>query len=232
VAAAQRWFPERQFWTAWADVPKLLLDRLRALDSGLSVLAPLLDEHVPVDPVENLEIYLRLADLLERVRERDDKNVLMERFWDALPRLTSSREWLESLVFDPRWRCLRLAAIADVDKLLELADGFRQDESFCRLYEELDTRMRQDEQTTTRALARKEWWYFWRCQSRLTDAAILQASAFHSFAAEEATLEAWKQALADLPPRISGEAFARLRNGNGRSGRPWPWIPPFEEEQL
>ena len=241
VEAARRWFQIANFWSSWTDVPRLLLDRLRTLDSGVDDLAPLLDGGFGLDPVENLEIYLRLADLIERVKAPDEPNALMRRVWDALPRLRGSRSDLERLAFDPQWRCLRLQAL-DLENLLELANGFEQDESFLGLYDEIDARMRRDAERTTPVLARKGWWYSWRRHSALTsrkpeEAALLRRSAFAWLAADvwdgrvEATLEAWKKVSSDLPSSISGEQLARLRD-DARGRRPWPWIPPFEQDQL
>ena len=244
VEAARLWFADPQFWIAWSGVPKLLLDRLRTLDSGFDDLAPLLLEAgFRVDPVKNLEVYLGLANLLEKIKARGEENPLMRRFWEALPRLTESRADLERFAFDPQWRCLQLANL-EIENLLDLADGFRKDESFRELYKELDARMLRDAEATTQALVEKGWWYFWRSQSGLTsknpeEAAALRKSAFRWLASDrwadpraEATLEAWKKALEDVPLHISGETFAGLRDNGGRGRRPWPWIPPFEKEQL
>jgi hypothetical protein len=246
VEAARRWLQDPAFWQRWGNVPKLLLDGLRSLEPAPDGLGPLLiATGIKLDPVANLEIYLRLADLVARIDQgagRDEENALVAGLWKALPRLTDprSREYLVGLAFDPDWRCLRAIRTS---VLLELASSLQKEESYVRFYEDLDRRLRRDPEATTEALVRTGWWYFWRRRSRLKaetaeDAEVLRRSARAWLASEvwtggmgiEATLEAWKQALADLPPQLSGPQMAHLRGGTGR--RRWPWIPPFEEEQL
>lgn len=243
VEAARAWFGDARFWSGWPGVARLLLDRLRMLDGGFDETALLIDAGGAVDPRNNLEIYLRLADLFERIKAPEERNVLMPRLWEALPQLDSSRAYLESLAFDPQWRCLRLEAL-EITNVLALATCFEHEESFARLYEELDARMLRETEATTHALVQQGWWYFWRRQSRLMrskpqEAAALRSSAFGWLTSEawsdgraEPTLEAWNKVLEDLPQSIAGETFADLRKSSERAQRPWPWIPPFEEEQL
>lgn len=246
VDAARRWLQDPDFWQKWEDVPKRLLDGLRSLEpapAGLSGF--LIPAGMKLDPVANLEVYLRLADLVARIdRDQHDQggekdNALVAKLWTALPRITDprSREYLLGIAFDPDWLCLRSAPTS---ALLKLAADLQRAESYDRLYETLDGRMRQEPEATTDDLVGTGWWYFWRRRSRLAAAEpeVAQRSAIAWLASDvwtggmgvEATLEAWKQALADLPEKLSGPEMARLRGVTDK--RRWPWIPPFEEEQL
>jgi hypothetical protein len=243
VAAARQWLLDPDFLQKWGDVPKKLLDGLRSREpapSGLSTF--LISAGMKLEPVANLEVYLRLADLVARI-DRDEgsekENALVAKLWKELPRITDprSREYLLGIVFDPDWLCLRTASTV---VLLELAAGLQRAESYDQLYGALDQRMRQDPEAATDELARTGWWYFWRRRSRLAAAepevarrsatAWLASDVWTDWMGSEATLEAWKQALADLPAKLSGPEMARLRGDMGK--RRWPWIPPFEEEQL
>jgi hypothetical protein len=247
IGAAHRWLDEPGFFdAAWADVPLLLLDRLRALDRPPAALAEAIERSArTLDVVTQLEIYLRLADLLARIqqdagRETSD-NPLAGGLWRSLDRLDDpQRETLERLAFDPEWRCLRLPRLA-LPELLRFATGFRNRESAAPFYEDLDRRMRDDPEPTADALARSGWWFLWRQHSRLrrevpADAAVLKRSALAWLASDawrksEATLEAWDAAMADLPLTLDANDAARLCDGP-RGSRRWPAIPPFEEKQF
>jgi hypothetical protein len=149
--------------------------------------------------------------------------------------------YLEDILFDSKWSFLELHTI-DLSLLLKLAVHFKQDAHFDQFYQELDVRIRNEPEATTETLTRSGWWLFWRRQSRLNapgDADVLERSASTwltsdawSSGEEEPTLEAWENAMADLPPKISGKKMAELRGDVGFRRQPWPWIPPFEEDQL
>lgn len=242
VEAAQRWLGDASFFgAAWQNVPDLLLDRLRA-EPPAGALAPVVKEAgLRLPPGENLERFLRLADVLVRI-DAEAANVLLARLWEALPRIEAPG-LLERIAFDPEWTCLRIERVA-LSTLLVLAASFRKDESIRRLIDEIDGRMTRDPETSTDALVRGGWWFFWRKRTCLTarntvGASILAKSALcwlgSSFWTDEpgaeATLEAWDLVFGDLPRELRGDQFATLRAPGGGSRR-WPWIPPFEEEQL
>lgn len=240
VDAAQRWLGDPGFFdAAWSDIPTLLIDRLRALDDPPATLAETIERAARrLDIFTKLESYIRLADLLTRIRGTNDDakapNALVRDLLRTLDRLGEpQRERLERIAFDPGWRCLRLARIG-LPELLQLANAFREPESVASLYAEIDRRMRDDAEATADTLARGGWWYFWRRRSQLTDAAVLKRSALAWLTSEawqesEATLEAWDLAMADLPRTLDASDAARLCIGGTRR---WPAIPPFEEDQV
>ncbi len=247
VDAAHRWLGEPGFFDqAWSDVPALLIDRLRALDRPPAALAGTIEGAARrLNVVTQLESYVRLADLLTRIQEADGHdaavNPLVRDLWHALDSLGDpQRETLERIAFDTAWRCIRLPRIA-LPELLALANAFRKPESLPPLYEELDRRMREDPEATAGALARSGWWFFWRRRSRLkrdvsADAAVLKRSALawlvsDAWQESEATLEAWDEAMADLPRRLGVDDAVLLCGGPGGSRR-WPRIPPFEDDQF
>src|SRR4029077_5373197 len=95
-----------------------------------------------------LEVYLRLADLVARIdRDQRDQggekeNALITKLWKGLPGITDARrrEYLLGIAFDLDWLCLRTAPTS---VLLALAADLQRTESYDRLYETLDRRMRQ-----------------------------------------------------------------------------------------
>ncbi|MFL6244775.1 MAG: hypothetical protein ACJ74H_02030 [Thermoanaerobaculia bacterium] len=239
--AAQQWLREPRFWRDWGSVPNLLLDRLRSLEAAPTVLGPLIEDGCQLDPVADLKLHLRLADLRVRIADAERRatdNRLISKVGLAIPHLSQQdRSFIENIFFDSEWQCLQLERLSLAD-LLQFATLFRNDASFDKLYRELDTRMRRDPAATTTVLVRADWWYFWRRRSQLrrndrVDADVLRKSAFEWLLAarkNETTLEAWEQVLDDLPNQLSGGDFARLRE-NGSSTL-WPRIAPFEEQQL
>lgn len=105
------------------------------------------------------------------------------------------------------------------------------------LAQELDHRAGTDLPEATDALIRRGAWHRWRRHSglaaepgRAAALAWLTAPAWRGAEAPPATLEAWKQAVRDLEAGggLDAAAAAQLI----AEGRRWPWITPFEEEQL
>jgi hypothetical protein len=241
IDAACRWLANPQFFEpAWGNVPRNLLDRLRALELPSSLTSLVRETGLRLTVAENLEVYLRLADVLARIDPREP--ALTQRLWRSLSQVTDphSRAFLEGIVFDEAWTVVRVESL-DLPTLLQLGCIFQKDESLDRLYVELDRRMRLDPEATSTELARTGWWYFWRWRSQLqrsdvADAEILRRSALAWLSADgwsngsgrPATLEAWREAVEDVP-QLTGEQFMRLRDP---SGARWPWISPFEDEQL
>jgi hypothetical protein len=242
--AAQRWLDEgpRFFTDAWGDVPLLLLDRLRQIERLPAELAlPVRTAADATVPAENLETYLRLAEVMTRI-DPSAGDALMERLWRALSSLTGAQQrFIEGIAFQDEWRCFEITRI-ELTSLLKLVAVFQTDASEARIFAELDRRMGQEPEGTSGALVREGWWFFWRRKSRLErkqegDAEILRRSAMSWLSSDvwtsgmEATLEAWDWAVGDLPQSLDGDDMVRLRGGAGGYGR-WPWIPPFEEMQF
>ena len=103
-----------------------------------------------------------------------------------------------------------------------------QEDDFPRFFRILDRLMLERLEETTRALIESGWWYAWRQEPKL-DHAQLQAAAMAWITCDawtkgrEAHLEAWKKVVCDLPPNLEAKFLER---------RWWPWIPPFEEDQI
>jgi hypothetical protein len=247
IDAAHRWLDEPGFFgPPWSDVPMLLIDRLRALDRPPAALAEGVERAARrLDVSQQLEHYVGMADLLTRIHEGDGHeqagNPLIRDLWRALDRLgDAQRKTLERMAFDGAWHCLRLPRLA-LTELIALANLLCEPENLAGVYEELDRRMRDNPEATADALARSGWWFFWRQRSRLqrqiaADAGVLKRSALawmtsSAWPQSEATLEAWDQAMADLPRTLDAEDAARLCGGPGGSRR-WPSIPPFEDVQF
>ncbi len=242
LEAAQRWLGNASFFgNGWENVPELLLDRLRAEPPAGTLASVVAQAGLRLTPGGNLERYLRLADVLTRI-DKNAADALLTPLWETQATLKDP-ELFERIAFDPGWVCLRISGI-ELATLLVLAASFRKDDSIARLIDEIDGRMRRDPETTTDALVCGGWWYFWRKRSHLTShdaasAAVLEQSALRWLGSPfwtegrgaEATLEAWDFALGDLPRELRGDKLATLRAPNGGPRR-WPWIPPFEEEQL
>lgn len=132
--------------------------------------------------------------------------------------------------------------------LLRLGEALPEEHAHLleRLHATLDEHMRSDRQRTTEALVEAGWWYLWRRRTTLGQeerrAVALAWLGAHPWrrrnggeTSSEATLEAWKAALADLAPGpLSGTETAELcaDEADGTRRPAWPWIPPFEDEQL
>lgn len=244
VEAGRAWAERSSFFTTWGAVPRELLERLQSLGAASESLVQLATIGLRLNPVENLKVYLLSADLLARINKaagHSPEGRAMAALRDPFQELPDSDvAYLEDILFDSRWSFLELPTI-DLSLLLKLAVHFKQDAHLDQFYEELDVRIRKEPEATTETLTRSRWWYFWRRQSRLSapdDADVLERSASTwltsdawSGGEEEPTLEAWENAMADLPPKISGKKMDELR-GDGLRRQPWPWIPPFEEDQL
>lgn len=104
------------------------------------------------------------------------------------------------------------------------------------LFEKIDLEMRHDAEATTRGLIATGWWPSWRRrwpgahEPEAAAMAWLRSDAWNRAACPEATLETWKQVMADL--RATSLAVEDVQQLS-RDGRPtWPWIPPFERQQI
>ncbi|MBV9497576.1 MAG: hypothetical protein JOZ54_25290 [Acidobacteria bacterium] len=232
VEAAEAWLGDARFLKQeWTAVNKPILDQLRTLASLPERLRPLiLQAGERLHPTEHLDVYLRLADLLSRFESSAATNSLIDAL---LPLLGDSakQDFIESIAFDPAWRCLDITRL-ETGALLQLAAIFQREASLTRLYAELDARMESNPDPTTAALARSGWWYFWRRNTQV-GAATRTRSALAWLAhasGTDVTREAWTLALEDLPQTLPGEKFAELRTRSA-TGKPWPWIPAFEQDQ-
>ena len=240
--AAETWLKDDRFFREeWGTVPKSLLDQLRKSGQVPATLASLIIEAArKLKPVEDLEIFLRLADVIARIDPSESENPLLPRLWQALPRPVPARiqDYLEKIAFDPAWECLRIRRL-ELSTLLRFAASLQHDEGLEEVYAELDRRMALEPVTVSDMLTRTGWWFYWRRKSRLRDVEILQRAAFAWMSSgwwsengvRQATLEAWEEALKDLPASLSGADFQRLRNPDTRRNL-WPWIPPFEDDQV
>jgi hypothetical protein len=245
VEAGRAWAEQSNFFTGWGAVPRELLDRLQSLGAASESLVQLATIGLRFNPVENLPVYLLSADLLARINKaagHSPEGRAMAALRDNFHELPDSDVgYLEDVLFDSKWSFLELHTI-DLSLLVKLAVHFKQDAHFDQFYQELDARIRKGPEATAEALTRSGWWYFWRRQSRLNapgDGDVLDRSASTwltsgawSSGETEPTLEAWELAMADLPRELSGRKMAELRGDGGLRRQPWPWIPPFEEEQL
>nr|MDQ3282929.1 hypothetical protein [Acidobacteriota bacterium] len=241
VNAAHVWLADPTFWTAWESLPTVLLDRLRSMQPAPVSLRAAIVDGCGLDPVAGVRLYIRIADLLARLDEADggdSATQLVERLLERVPRFAEDdRAFLETVIFDSGWRCLRIAALALPD-LLQVARLFRKDESFALLYDEIDRRFRREPEGTTAALVKSGWWSFWRSRSRLSGSHPADAKALERGAREwlrssrgDVTMEAWQLALRDLPNQLTGEDLARLRTDSA-DGAAWPLIAPFEQQQI
>lgn len=243
--AGRAWAERTHFFTTWGEVPRELLERLQSLRAESESLVPLATMGLRLNPTEDLKVYLLSADLLARINKaagRSPDSRPMAALRNNLQQMPDSDvAYLEDILFDLKWSFPELNTI-DLLLLLQLAPRFKQDAHFDQLYQELDARVRKEAEATTETLTRSGWWYFWRSRTRLSaedggDVLERSASAWltsnaWSSGEEEPTIEAWERAMADLPLRISGEKMAELRGDGGLRRQPWPWIPPFEKDQL
>lgn len=103
-----------------------------------------------------------------------------------------------------------------------------QEEDILRFFRILDELMEQEPKETTRVLIESGWWLAWRQEPKLRHIDF-EAAAMEWLACEtgmvrpQAHLETWEQVVRDLPAQLAAKLFER---------RTWPWIPPFEEEQI
>ncbi|HEX2835313.1 MAG TPA: hypothetical protein VHW00_20025 [Thermoanaerobaculia bacterium] len=241
TVAAEQWLTLPGFCRSWNNVPKILLDRLRELPSPPTALAASIREGCGLDPAEDPETYLRLADLLIRIEEAEGstRNPLLAALWAAAPKFSAkSRDFLETIAFDSAWHCLRFDALS-LDDLLQFAPLLTRDSSYSALYVELDQRVRVACEPVISKLVATAWWYFWRRNSQLDsqdDAKLLHASALawlkaHLRGQTAPTLEAWAIIVKDLAPHVTGAELAALCDASTEKN-PWPPIPPFESEQM
>jgi len=126
----------------------------------------------------------------------------------------------------------------NVSSLLRLASRLASREDLMRIFEFVDLHMDRDLRSTTDALTLSGWWTGWRSMSLLVrdnpdrrqrTAETWLTSPAWTTEKMEATLEDWKQVLADLPDKLD---MGALWNHELKPRRLWPWIPPFEGDQL
>jgi hypothetical protein len=129
----------------------------------------------------------------------------------------------------------------DIPSLLRLAGQLEVREDLERIFDFVDLHVVRDLRSTVDALILSGWWTAWRRMSRL----LIEDPEKRRRAAEawltsrtwiqekmEAALEDWKQTVADLPADLDQAGMAALWSGRSKPCRFWPWIPPFEAEQI
>lgn len=129
-----------------------------------------------------------------------------------------------------------------VAALLKLADRLEAQGDLERVFDSVDIHMTGDPQATTDALAWAGWWTAWRKMSRLLVGepgwrrpaadAWLTSCAWAGEGAREAAKEDWDWVMGQLTPGPSETSQPMPWSPEGGPRRLWPWIPPFEEDQL
>lgn len=126
-----------------------------------------------------------------------------------------------------------LIAQLDESTLVRLVQRPPEPATLQKVFHLLDRRMSREPARTTEDLVRAGWWYAWRWASGLDKPQLVTAAIAWMnvpwWSDREATREAWQMALSDLPQDLSEEQMGRVCGGGHR---PWPWIPPFEEDQV
>jgi hypothetical protein len=129
----------------------------------------------------------------------------------------------------------------DTSSLLRLAGSLESREDLERVFDFVDLRFARDLHSTVDTLTLSGWWTAWREMSHLLlsdpDRRRRAAEAWLTSRAwiqekMEATLEDWEWTMKSLPKGLGIEGMAMLWAGEAKPRRLWPWIPPFEEEQL
>lgn len=189
----------------WGEIPGLLLAALGRLERMPPVLAAsLVRTGRGLDLGSHLPTWLRLTGLLESGGEQGALDDLL--------------------------------AQLDESALTRLVQRPVEPENLRKVFHLLDRRMYRDPEQTTRALVQAGWWFAWRWVSELAkpqlEAAAIAWMNVPGWSDREATREAWEMALSDLSGDISEEQMGRICGGGNGALRPWPWIPPFEEDQV
>jgi hypothetical protein len=177
-------------------------------------------------------------DLLVRVALSPEWRCLQPRSLVHAGALRASwlEEWADLLIQQDE-----VVEALDTVALLGLGAGLRDEVSWRRLFERVDALMLQNPEPTVDALISTGWWPAWRSwgsESRLDPDVYCRAAARWMTspawpnAQRAATLEDWKQVMADLPRSLSGIDMQGLCRSAGTARRTWPWIPLFEEDQL
>ena len=240
----------------WQRTSKRLFESLLEASGLSAVLLPALEEALSRTGPDDLGTFLVLTELLVRAGS-PRKQALIDKVWDVAEALSSRREqsdFIDRIVsgswkslppdrlgpdrLSPSWarsfagRILDSVAVRDqlsTALLLDLAD------SQAPLDRWLDSRMKAEPVETVTPLLQAGLWSLWRRKSKLWNEdrrpaalAWLGSGIWQSPDAPQARLEDWKQVVADLE-RLTGEELSGLLS----RGRPsWPWITPFQDEQL
>jgi hypothetical protein len=191
----------------------------------------------------------RLWQELPWLEEAEDRELLMQaafsRDWRCLqpssladPQGQLRQLWMEAMA--PRLvEHEDLLQALNVLTLLRLAGHLEDPNDLERIFDYVDAHLSRNLQPTTDTLIREGWWGAWRRDSRL---ALQPARAKQAAEAwltsrswindeREAALEEWKQVMRDLPDDLSAASLKALWV-DGAPRRHWPWIPPFEEDQI
>jgi hypothetical protein len=129
----------------------------------------------------------------------------------------------------------------DTPSLLRLAGPLESREDLERIFDFVDLRLARDLRSTVDTLTLSGWWTACRRLSRLLlsdpDVRRRAAQAWMTSRAwlqerMEAILEDWEWAMESLPKSLDTEGMAALWAGEAKPRPLWPWIPPFERDQL
>lgn len=154
---------------------------------------------------------------------------------------TLRHRWLVSLA--PQWiEHEDLLKALGVDALLELAGVLEAEQSLRTIFTFVDIHMRRNPRSSADALIRTGWWTAWRRMSALmahggeekhrAAEAWLGSLLWTVGGAREATREDWNQVMDDLPASLYRASRPAPWSHEEEPRRLWPWIPPFEEEQI
>jgi len=155
----------------------------------------------------------------------DQQGQLRQSWMEAMaPRLVAYEDLLQAL---------------NVLTLLRLADHLEDQNDLERIFDHVDTHLSRNLQFTTDTLIREGWWGAWRRRSHLAKQPARARQAAEAWLTSrswanderEAALEDWKRVMDDLPGDLSAASLKTFWV-DGTPRRHWPWIPPFEEDQV
>jgi hypothetical protein len=150
-------------------------------------------------------------------------------------------EWTVALA--PQWiEHEDLLKELGVATLLQFAGVLETKRSLERVFDFIDIHLARDPRPTADALIRTGWWTAWRRMSglmardgeekRKAAEAWLGSRAWMGERAREATREDWNQVMDDLPSSLYEAGRPAPWSDGEEPRRLWPWIPPFEEDQI
>lgn len=239
------------------ELAPLLLQAGRELDpaAGLPLYLRLADLLARIEeeagPQGGNELRARLWRALPQITDPEARDLLVEAAlspqWRCLQPQSLAlagqlREpWLETMA--PRLvEHQDLLQALDVAALLRLAARLETQGDLERVFDSVDIHLTRDLQSVTDSLTWAGWWTAWRKMSRLlvgepgwrrpAAEAWLTSRSWTREEAREATQEDWSWVMQELSAGPLDAGRPLPWSGGGGPRRLWPWIPPFEEEQL